>query len=723
MMTVQDYLITKGIEFATENDELRTKCLFSGCDENSKHKGHLYFKQKTGQYFCHKCAESGNLITLAQFFGDDPRELGLVEGRGYLTQTRNEKNQVERILPSEIEQWHNQLPEDVRNWLVAERGISESVVADARIGWDGKHITIPIFDENGKLLFVKRRQHQKNGQGPKYLNQKGAKATIFGAERLEGVDAVVICEGELDALLLRSKGMAAVSSTGGAKTFPKEWTEHFADIPNVFIIYDNDDAGRDGARKVGEMIPHARIAVLPSEVGNGGDVTDFFKLGNTTEDFVQLLENGKTVEDLRELGNRFAPMSVPKKHMSIDEWRGIVTDCFPENLAAAEVGAAVLVQLLMHDVHNPFGLVYVDVPSSGKTITLNFFSEIDDRVYMTDSFTPASLVSHASNRKREDLESIDLLPRIRHKMLTVCDLAPMFAERQDDLVKSLGVLTRVFDGEGYESESGVHGKRGYRGDYVFMFLAASTPIAPRVWKFMGSLGARLFFLSMNSKEKSIENLAESLTKPDFKQREKRCRTATRDFVQSIWHQFPGGVQWNSRDDPRELLEVIARCSRLLARLRGVIDGDLGSNAQNHPGCVIEDPRRINTLLYNLARAHALVCGRVQLTEEDMWPVIEVTLSSTQSNRKTFFEAMMESGGQLSTQQVQMAFNNCSNVTALKAMYMFQILGLVELEKIKQVGERGRAPHIITLKEEFQWFMSDTCKNLRAMNPQSKIKQK
>src|SRR5439155_20871051 len=106
---------------------------------------------------------------------------------------------------------------------------------------------------------------------------------------------------------------------------------------------------------------------------------------------------------------------------------------------------------------------------SGKTIVLNFF-DVPELVYTTDNFTPAAFVTHASNVKRQDLDRVDLLPRIRYRTLIARDLAPLFGAKKDDVTKSLGILTRVLDGQGLETDSGLHGQRGYRGDYVFMLL-------------------------------------------------------------------------------------------------------------------------------------------------------------------------------------------------------------------------------------------------------------
>ena len=78
--------------------------------------------------------------------------------------------------------------------------------------------------------------------------------------------------------------------TGGALTFKAEWAEAIASIPEVFICFDNDAPGRLGAERVARLITHARTVTLPPEVGDAGDVTDFFvRLSKSDADFRQLL--------------------------------------------------------------------------------------------------------------------------------------------------------------------------------------------------------------------------------------------------------------------------------------------------------------------------------------------------------------------------------------------------------------------------------------------------
>ena len=107
---------------------------------------------------------------------------------------------------------------------------------------------------------------------------------------------IIVCEGEFDQLVCEAQGFRAVTSTGGAGSFKAAWIREFARIPEVYICFDNDDAGREGARRVARMIPHAKVVTLPQEVGDGGDVTDFFiRLQKGKADFLKLLEDAKFV--------------------------------------------------------------------------------------------------------------------------------------------------------------------------------------------------------------------------------------------------------------------------------------------------------------------------------------------------------------------------------------------------------------------------------------------
>mgnify|MGYP001594094635 CR=1 FL=1 len=418
-------------------------------------------------------------------------------------------------------------------------------------------------------------------------------------------------------------------------------------------------------------------------------------------------ETGASALTKKEPRVRIAKCPTPEKPVTFDEWVSTVNTNFPDLRFAAETALSTLSQFLIKDITNPFALVLVDVPSSGKTIAINFFDGIPELTYATDKFTPASFVSNAANVKKEALADIDLLPRIQYRMFLIRDFATLFAKREDDLNELLGTLTRVLDGEGLNTDSGVHGQRQYNGEYLFMMLGASTPIPPRVMKVMGNLGSRLFFLSINSKGKSEEELAAQIADQSYKEKEKTCRIATRDFLYSLWNAYPAGVEWDKKSDDMELTAVIARCAMLLARLRGVINvwEDSFNNEFKYGAPVVERPDRLNQLFYNLARGHALVSGRTQIEAEDLKAIVELCVDGAPSGRAKLFRKLTEHCGTMTTSEIESELN-CSKPTALKEMKTLQILGVCN-----QYEDTGR-DNEISLSEDFKWFLSPECEDIR-----------
>lgn len=400
----------------------------------------------------------------------------------------------------------------------------------------------------------------------------------------------------------------------------------------------------------------------------------------------------------------------PQEKTSKEKWDEIIKSNFPELFTVAEIVLGTIGQLLIKDITNPFGIVLVDMPSSGKTIILNFFEQLNELVLGIDNFTPSSFVSHASNRKKSELSKIDLLPQIKDRALLVRDLAPIFGLRDDDLLRNMGILTRVFDGEGLVTASGVHGRRGYPGCYMFVFLAASTPIPPKVWKLMGGLGSRLFFINVGSAEKNEEALADQLLSTVFKEKEAFCRTATANFIRSLWLRYPEGIVWDRNESQRECLVSIARIAKMLARLRGTISvwavneksGEENS-VLTHSIPIHEKPDRINQTLYNFARGYAVVNGRLEINDSDIKAVLKIALESAPYHRTQLFKALILAGGEMTSEQVE-EFLKCSRPTAHKEMEILVRLDLVNKKLYGSGGEEWEKNSKIKLKNSFEWLL-------------------
>jgi DNA primase len=191
------------------------------------------------------------------------------------------------------ERYHRFLPEDLRTYLKG-RGIPATLIEQQLLGWNESRmrITIPIYGKRGEVLgFRYAKSPFDTSDSPAMLSDRAVRAELYGWDTLARKPRrIVICDGELNRLVLEGHGFPAVSSTAGRETFLAEWVQEFASVKHIYICFARGEAGRAAAKRVQGLLPTARIASLPFGVGPTGDVGDFFvKLEQTKLDFEVVL--------------------------------------------------------------------------------------------------------------------------------------------------------------------------------------------------------------------------------------------------------------------------------------------------------------------------------------------------------------------------------------------------------------------------------------------------
>lgn len=53
-----------------------------------------------------------------------------------------------------------------------------------------------------------------------------------------------------------------LSVTLGAGYFPQEWVDQLKDVKKIYLCYDNDDAGKEGAKKTAEILGKDRVKII-----------------------------------------------------------------------------------------------------------------------------------------------------------------------------------------------------------------------------------------------------------------------------------------------------------------------------------------------------------------------------------------------------------------------------------------------------------------------------
>jgi hypothetical protein len=362
--------------------------------------------------------------------------------------------------------------------------------------------------------------------------------------------------------------------------------------------------------------------------------------------------------------------------------------------------------LNLKDCTLPFAGILLGSPSSWKTVAIELLRGLQNTFY-TDNFTAKSFVSHNTSVPREQLVDIDLLPRIRNKAFLTPELGPTFAKKDEDLVEIIGIITRILDGHGFESDSGAHGHRGYNGTYMFVLIGAAVDIPWKVHKLLGTIGPKLYFLRLRKSEKSEDQYLSELKNDDFNERISEIKELMIDY-QNWFHVCPlielenklSKIKWDSQKDDENALRIIVRLASLLSHLRGVVQTRETKDTQGteyaYTFATTEMPSRAMTQLRNLGRGHSLLKGRNYITMEDISLLVKVVLSTAAIERVLIFDLLIANRGRLTTSQIVDSLNT-TPPTAKRTMAEFKAL---ELVNIISLGHEENAEKQIILEDEF-----------------------
>lgn len=384
---------------------------------------------------------------------------------------------------------------------------------------------------------------------------------------------------------------------------------------------------------------------------------------------------------------------------------------FPGKFWILKIGLAARAILEIMGITLPLMIVILAPPSSGKSTVL-ILIELLPNAYSLDSFTTSALQSHYASKKKGDLKRDDILTKIKDKIFLTPDLAPLFSTRDEDLGATIGKLTRLLDGKGLKTSSGVHGERD-SGPVFFVWIGAAVEVSKNIWNLISKMGPKMFFLrvtlDLTYDEEQVKIMENMMSKEEYEAKIDEVKEKLLEYwnaVTSFPVQENSKVIWDKSKESPEVMLMIVQHAQLLARLRGYVPTDhtTGTGGTNYGFLepTIEDPERAARYLYNLVRGFALCQGRNYIVKDDISIIRQIVMSSASKERIELLKLLIANNGEVTVTQLMEA-RGITRSTALRTMKLLEVLGLVDEITVPGTTKDFTA---IRLKDHFRWILED-----------------
>ena len=473
------------------------------------------------------------------------------------------------------------------------------------------------------------------------------------------------------------------------------------------------------------------------------------KITDSTDDSYSEFKS-QFLEDVSKLREEFESSSDPFRawqkevKKKYDHLKMVTNTCFPDSFQLLEFCLAVKCIQNIYGNDLPFVGFILYKASSLKSTIIDSFQKYPLALYV-DDLTKSAFLSHYSTNSEEQLQHDDLIPKMKNKLTLTSEIAPIINTNEDDLRKILGVITRLIDGQGYNSHSGTHGHRSYP-PMMFTWIGAGIEIPTKMWTMLSQAGFKLYFFRPTFRKKTVSDLKRIATDDHIPEKKQHLEGTLLEYLkvfdaapqtENIILDESGNpkIKWDTTRDQDIVINCISNVANLLASLRGIVytsysksrestkinNNEDDKNKENHETKFLqteqieydieksatEDAARAVIQLKKLARGNAITQGRNYLIEEDAKLIITVGFSTTKINRARLIDLLLKNYGELTTSQISKELE-MSKPHALQSMQEFDALKIATISTISSYKQSERK---IKLNDEYRWFLTDEFKQL------------
>lgn len=265
-----------GVKFdAVGNGELRCKC---PAHDDKTPSATINVEKNVWKCQASQCNAKGDIATFLALVLEVDRKV-VVED----LKRRYNLDEVKTISSEVVERFHSQLKRSPHLDALAARGVTDSMMRAARLGDHNGRVTIPVYDDQRRVVDVLRYLPGAPPTQKMYHTKGYSRLRLYQVDDLK-YDDVWVHGGPIKALvakhLLNPHGVGAVSSTGGEGSWDPSWSPLFKG-KRVWLCFDVDRAGKAATKRVGAMLhgyaAEVRVVELPLDVEKHpkGDFNDW----------------------------------------------------------------------------------------------------------------------------------------------------------------------------------------------------------------------------------------------------------------------------------------------------------------------------------------------------------------------------------------------------------------------------------------------------------------
>jgi replicative DNA helicase len=290
---IKKFLDTKGIAFRQDTNNVQLDCMF--CSDT---KARLGINTDTGAWNCFNCSRSAKKLSSLEYAWNHKDDIK--------SDKDNEENKKCNIKKDFHRAHYRKIFKtkeyDSARYVVKHRGLSKEVIKHFQLGSNskfrnkegglydgGEHLAIPYLVD-GKCVNVKYRNLDPDSDR-KWQREPGGISSLYNQDVINNLDYdwIVISESEIDTMSLWHLGIKnVVGLTIGAKGFKQDWYDKLKRFKRVYLVLDNDEAGREGSEKIARRLGLGKCynISLPDDVKDPNDYIQKYDI----EHFKKLLK-------------------------------------------------------------------------------------------------------------------------------------------------------------------------------------------------------------------------------------------------------------------------------------------------------------------------------------------------------------------------------------------------------------------------------------------------